>query len=142
MLRTVLIVISLANISQNGVPQQPINIDVCTLVQHPELYSKKVVRVKAFIAGTGVHGLNLVDESCNNVGINFEPRDYRDRPIHIVRNKEYRKLRSFLSNLTAIHADGSKVYGTFEGFFRWEPSSTSRGNFVLSKVYQVYEEPL
>jgi hypothetical protein len=111
---------------------------ICEVVKNRQHFAQTLVRVRAVISGGLIHGVVLVDESCEDVGISFEWDDYENRPINLVKDSNYRQLRAVWPRFIAMRDKGLAVVGTFEGLYQWNASDTSTGNFMLRQVLDIH----
>lgn len=92
---------------------------ICGLAKNSPEYSKRLVRVRAFVLTDLIHSTILVDSTCNNVGVSLESEEFEDRPIGLVKDKNYEELEELRPKISVLTQRGQRVYGTFEGLFEW-----------------------
>lgn len=115
-----------------------IKTSICALGRDPGRYANKMVRVRAFISGDLLHGTDLVDAACDNVGISFDYDNYPGRPINVIKDKSYKRLSDLWPHFIELRDKGVRIYGTFEGLYQWSEAESSTGHFTLYRVHDIY----
>jgi len=112
---------------------------VCDLSANPERYAnlESLVRVRAFILSDLKHSTLLADAECEKAGVSLQSGDFKDRPIDLVNDTNYKKLEELHPRIPELLRKGQKVYGTFEGLFQWHPENAPRGPLRILVLRQV-----
>ncbi len=112
---------------------------VCDLSENPERYSKfpTIVRVRAFVVSDLKHVTNLDDANCNKVGVSLDSDDWDDRPVALLKDKNYEQFHALYPHIIELRNKGQRIYGTFEGLFEWHPENAPRGPLRMLILRQV-----
>jgi len=116
------------------------NTTVCKLAEHPERYSRRLVRVRAFVSSDFVHRTVLVNQSCDDVGaaLDFTEEDEGKRPISLVKDQSFRDLQVLHGRIPELRLNDQFIYGTFEGIFEWHEGTIPSRVLVLHRVTNLY----
>lgn len=116
------------------------NTTVCKLAEHPERYSRRLVRVRAFVSSDLVHRTVLVNQACDDVGaaLDFTEEDEGRRPISLVKDQNFRELQRLHGRIPELRLNDKLIYGTFEGIFEWHEGKIPSRVLVLHRVTNLY----
>ena len=133
-----ILAILLPAFSQVG--KSELNTTVCKLAEHPERYSRRLVRVRAFVSSDLVHMTVLVNQACDNVGaaLDFTEEEEGRRPISLIKDQSFRDLQGLHRRILELRLNGQNIYGTFEGLFEWHEGKIPSRVLVLHRVTNLY----
>jgi hypothetical protein len=82
---------------------------VCEIVNHPKMFSKKWVRVKALVLSDGIHTTVLVDESCKSHGISMSLSE------EVQRRPDVNALQAAIYQRGRPGTVGKRILASFRG---------------------------
>lgn len=110
---------------------------ICTLSHHPDTYSGKMVRVRAYLLSDRLHGAALADASCKNAGIALDFNDGTSHKVKLVKDDDYRQFDGLYARVVDLNRKHKRIYATFEGLFESHPDTRPSRVFVLHRVSQL-----
>jgi hypothetical protein len=79
-----------------------------------------------------------MDQSCEGVSITLASGEWKERPVPLEKDENYRRLEALFPQLIELEHKGHRVYGTFDGLFDWNPGGIPPRTLILQRVSKLH----